>query len=436
MLSEGVDGCVFTAPHNWPCASPANLPAYNPEDPTLVTKIVKQADTEDVLLRHLNTVRTTYRLTNLPEFIGACEPKAAALPTNTPNTKAGFTEHLRNLQTKRKGCAGWLTNLQLGPSFYKRKMYVERKYLGTLSAYTQMLREKVLGGSIDPGRVAATFAAAVAPFLHTLSVLATRPPYRVIHYDLHVKNIALYPDPVRTYDPLDASTFTVGPADFGRALWRDVRVPLTEAAAIHWDEPFVRQFVLRKSPAVYWNFSQYSLENRLLSFVAQKPTARPTGKTWLETWASDPKVVKATEGTRDPLLLSLPTLLSVLPTSRKWRTFEASLEQLVQQLQSTEDSPAARFALLQRNPSLRAFLDAIKGRSMLPVAFGIFLRNALLAMGLERADLATAFAERNELSFKKIHPATGTLVPVFHQYWNLLLGPYSVASAASARTLL
>lgn len=414
------------APHNWPCASPTDLPAYNPEDPTLVTKIVKQADTEDVLLRHLNTVRTTYRLANLPEFIGTCTPKAAALPTNTPNTKAGFTEHLRNLQTKQKGCAGWLTNLQLGPNLYKRKMYVERKYLDTLSAYTQTLREKVMGGSIDPDRVAKTFAAAASPFLHTLSVLATRPPYRIIHYDLHVKNIALYPVPARTYDPLNASTFTVGPADFGRALWRDVRVPLTEAVAAHWDEPFVRQFVLRKSPAVYWNFSQYSLENRLLSFVAQKPTARSPGKTWLETWASDPKVVKATEGTRDPLLLSLPTLLSVLPKSHKWRTFEASLEQLVQRFLSAEDSPAARFALLQRNPSLRAFFDAIKSRSMLPVTLGLFLRNAIMAMGLEQAELATAFSKRNELSFKKIHPAIGLLVPVFRRYWSLLLGPYAV----------
>lgn len=286
-----------------------------------------------------------------------------------------------------------------------------------------------MGGSVVPGRVAATFAAATAPFLHTLSVLATRPPYRIIHYDLHVKNIALYPAKGRRYDPLDAFTFTVGPADFGRAIWRDVRVPLTEAVAAHWDEPFVRQFVLRKSPAVYWNFLQYSLENRLLSFVAQKRASagyKLAGKTWLETWASDPKVVKAIEGSRDPLLLSIPTLLSVLPKSRKWRTFEASLEQLVQRFLSAEDSAAARFALLQRNPSLRAFLDAIKGRSMLPVALGLFLRSALLAMGLEQADLATTFAERNELSFKKIHPATGTLVPVFHQYWNLLLGPYSV----------
>ena len=66
---------------------------------------------------------------------------------------------------------------------------------------------------------------------------------------------------------------------------------------------------------------------------------------------------------------------------------------------------------------------------MLPVAVGLYLRNALLAMGLEQRDVAMAFSGRNEFSFKKIHPAVEALVPVFNRYWNMLLGPYSTAVA-------
>jgi hypothetical protein len=36
-----------------------------------------------------------------------------------------------------------------------------------------------------------------------------------------------------------------------------------------------------------------------------------------------------------------------------------------------------------------------------------------------------AFSGRNDVSFKKIHPAMEVLVPVFRRYWDLLLKPYS-----------
>jgi hypothetical protein len=241
---------------------------------------------------------------------------------------------------------------------------------------------------------------------------------------MHTKNVAVYPVSGRTYDPLDNSTFAIGPADFGRSVWRDMRTPLTEATAAHWDEPFIRQFILRKTPNVYWDFNQFSLENRLMSFIAQTST-KPAGKLWLEAWAADPNVTEGAKTSTDPLLLSLPTLLSVFSKSRKWRLFEANLEYLVRQLQGAGDSSASRFSVLQKSPSLRLFFDALKGRSMLPVALGLYLRNALLAMGLTQSDIAMAFSGRNDVSFKKIHPAIEVLVPVFRRYWDLLLKPYS-----------
>jgi hypothetical protein len=421
-LSEGADGCVFTAPHNWPCASFADLPTYNPEDPTVVTKIVEKKDTEGSLLQHLNQVRSLYRLPNLPEYLGSCTPKTTAFLNNN---RVGFEEHLRNIQKTRKGCGKWRTNLQSG-FVAGRKMYVLRKYSTTLGAYTEALRKKQAdgggGGLVD--RIARIFASSAPAFLHTLSVLANGKPYRVIHYDLHTKNIALYPKPGRTFDPFDTNTFSIGPTDFGRSVWRDMRLLLTEATAAHWDEPFLQQFVLRKKSKLYWDFNQFSLENRLMSFIAQTP-AKPADKLWLEAWATDANVAEGAKTSKDPVLLSLPTLLSVLPGSRKWRAFEANLEYLVRQLQGAGDSPASRFAVLQKSPSLRLFFDALKGRSMLPVALGLYLRNALLAMGLEQHDVAMAFSGRNEFSFKKIHPAMEVLVPVFNRYWNMLLRPYS-----------
>jgi len=369
----------------------------------------------------LNRVRSIYRLPNLPEYIGSCKPKTTAFLNNN---QIGFEEHLRNIQKTRKGCGKWRTNLQSGLTV-GRKMYVLRKYITTLGAYTEALRKKQAegrGGLAD--RIARIFATAAPAFLHTLSVLANGKPYRVIHYDMHTKNIALYPKSGRTFDPFDANTFSIGPADFGRSVWRDLQLPLTEATAAHWDEPFLQQFVLRKKSKLYWDFNQFSLENRLMSFIAQT-SAKPAGKLWLEAWAADPNVTEGAKTSKDPVLLSLPTLLSVLPGSRKWQAFEANLEYLVRQLQGAGDSPASRFAVLQKSPSLRLFFDALKGRSMLPVALGLYLRNALVAMGLEQREMILAFSGRNEFSFKKIHPAVEALVPIFHRYWNMLIGPYS-----------
>jgi hypothetical protein len=415
-LSEGADGCVFTAPHNWPCASPADLPAYNPEDSTVVTKIVKGTDFEAEILEHLAAIRSSYKLPNLPEFIGTCTPKTAGFEGTN---KQAFNQHMRNIERTRKRCAIWRRNVTRGaPS----KMYVLRKYIATLSGYMNMLRFKKAAESRD--QIARIFASQSPALLHTLSVLLKGRPYQIVHYDLHTKNIVLYPVPGKTFNSLDTTTFSIGPADFGRALWRDTRTPLTEEVARHWDEPFIHQFILRKSNRIYWDFQQFSLENRIIHFIAQHP-AKPAGKQWIEAWATDPFVLKAVKRSKDPVFLSLQTLVSTLSVSRKWQLLETILERLVRLLQNT-DTPTERFLALKQHPTLRSLFEKIKQRSMLPVAYGLYLRNALLAMGADDHDLATAFAARNETSFKKIHPV---LHSAFNQYWRMLLGPYEESTA-------
>lgn len=409
FLSEGADGCIFTAPNNWPCASPADLPAYNRNDPTLIAKIVKKDDYEAEILEHLSVLRSSYKLPNLPEFVGTCTPKTTAF---IGANQTSFDQHMRNMEKTHKRCAMWRRNVTTGTP---NKMYILRKYTTTLSGYMNILRSR----KPAPEQVARIFAVQSPTFLHTLSVFLTGQPYRIVHYDLHTKNIVLYPTPGKTFNPLDATTFSIGPADFGRALWRDIRRPLTEQVALHWDEPFIRQFILRKADALYWYYQQFSLENRLIGFIAQHPT-KPQNKLWLEAWAEDPHVLKTIPRTKDPLFLSFPTLLPTLSASSKWRVYEAQIERLVRLLQRAE-TPAARFAALQKHPKLRAVFEKIKQRSMLPVAHGLFLRNALLAMGLDEFDLAAAFAARNETSYKKIHPV---LHPAFNRYWAMLLGPF------------
>lgn len=418
-LAEGADGCVFTAPHNWPCASPSDLPAYDREDPTIITKIVKEKDYEADILEHLTVIRTSYKLQNLPEFIGICKPKTTAFEGTN---KKAFNQHMRNIERTRKRCATWRQNVTTGAP---TKMYVLRRYIVTLSGYMNILRFKKAGTPKE--QIARLFASQSPIFLHTLSVLLQGQPYQIVHYDLHTKNIVLYSISGKTFDPLDTTTFSIGPADFGRALWRDTRVPLTEEVALHWDEPFIRQFVLRKSDTIYWDYQQFSLENRIINYIAQHPT-KPTGKRWIEAWATDPHVLKAIHRSNDPLFLSLQTLVSTLSVSRKWQTAETLMERLVRLLLKA-GTPTERFHALERHPKLRAFFEKIKQRSMLPVAHGLYLRNALLAMGADEFDLAAAFAARNETSYKKIHPV---LHPAFNQYWRMLLGPYQDSAARAA----
>ena len=48
ILGSGADGCVFSAA-SWPCSTPVE--GYDPNDPTLVSKLVPRTDNEDETIR-------------------------------------------------------------------------------------------------------------------------------------------------------------------------------------------------------------------------------------------------------------------------------------------------------------------------------------------------------------------------------------------------
>lgn len=405
-LAEGADGCVFAAPHNWPCQSSTDLPAYNPEDPTVVTKIVPTDDFEEDLLKLFPIVSKKYKLHNLPEYIGTCRPRATRFVKRT-NKTINMVEYFRNLNRQgktRKGCRAWAQNFAAGRP---RKMYVLRKYGMTFAEYRDQFKD-----TPAPSNIATQLAQQARLFHHTLSVLATGTPYQVLHYDLHSKNIVLFPKSSMQFDSLDATTFEIGPADFGRALWRDVRKPVQPES---WDVPYYEQFLARIHGGRYSEFSQFSLENRLFSYIASHLNKKNRERLWLEQWAADDHVQAAMTRTQDPLYWALPTLLSVFLRSSRWRQFETLLEQLVRRLSSLPND-SARAKMLHTNPPLRRFFDKLKVRSMLPVAFGLFLRGALACCGFSKEEMAAAM--RSPDSFSRIPKP---LHAAFALYWRELL---------------
>lgn len=404
-LAEGADGCVFTAPHNWPCQSPSDLSAYDPEDPTVVTKIVATDDFEENILALLPFFRKKYKLQNLPEYIGTCTPRTTRFIKRTNKTVNLFAyfQNLNRQGKTRKGCKAWAQNFAAGR---RRKLYVLRKYIMTFAEYRKEQNNPAL---------ATLLAQQARLFHHTLSVLATGTPYQILHYDLHSKNIVLFPKGNKPFDPADGSTFEIGPADFGRALWRDVRKPVNPAT---WDNPYYDQFLSRVHSGRYSEFSQFSLENRLFSYIASHLNEKGVHpqRSWLERWATDDAVLAAIPKAQDPLYWALPTLLSVFPRSRQWQQFEATLERLVRLLMHGTDE--SRAAALRNHPPLRRFFDKIKARSMFPVAYGLFLRGALECCGLSKETVAIAMRSPTEESLRLVPKP---LRAAFGPYWRGLL---------------
>lgn len=328
-------------------------------------------------------------------------------------------EYFKNLNRQgktRKGCKAWARNFEAGKS---RKMYVSRKYLVTFADYKKQIVDLRLSDH-RLNAMAALLAKQAILFHRTLSVLTTGTPYQILHYDMHSKNIVLYPVDSKPFDPLDGSTFQIGPADFGRAIWRDTRESLRPNS---WDVPYYVQFLSRSPSSRYSGFSQFSLENRLFAYVASHlhekddMAVKEGGSTWLELWAADPDVSTERKKAQDPLYWALPTLLSVFPRSPKWRHFEQNLERLVRLL-ITAPNNYQRSVALQKNPPLRRFFDKLKTRSMLPVAFGIFLRNALECCGLSLEEREQAMRDKSSDAYALIPKA---LHPAFQLYWRELL---------------
>lgn len=407
-LAEGADGCVFSAPHNWPCENPAELPSFHPEDPAVAAKIVAMDDFEEDILRLFPVIRKKYKVQNLPDYIGKCKPQMAHFEQRKDNALnvMNYFSNLRHKGRTKKGCRAWAANFQAGRA---RKMYVYRKYIMTFADYIKDMAAK----GLPPMQMATLLAAQARLFYRTLSVLTHGSPYQILHYDMHAKNIVLYAKKGRQFNPMDGSTFEIGPADFGRALWRDVRAPL---APDTWDVPYYQHFLSTKRSDRYAEYSQFSLENRLFSYVASHLDKKGAGATWLERWATDPDVLREIEsGGQDPLYWALPTLLSVLPASPKWRAFETQLEALVRLL-SAAPSPIQKTDALTRNPPLRKFFDKLKARSMIPVALGLFLRGALYGCGLTKGQAAAAM--RSPTSYNTVPTP---LHLAFRTYWRAML---------------
>ena len=377
-LSEGADGCIFQSPDNWPCLKA--LKGYSVKDKSLVTKIVPSDDIEGDILDAIKAVtKSNPTRYNLIKYIGQCYPKLSGF---NKTQKKSYNNHIKQIKNTEKACkslASTLKNDQKNGQKKKTakfKMYIMGKYEMTFKEYVNILSESKL----SKDKIADILYDAHLPFLETLEALLTNKTYTIVNYDLHSKNIAVFKNSKKPFNFKDQTTFQIGPADFGRAVWQKNSGGYILNKYKKWDEPYLDAFISEEESDelgdTFARFNQYSFEARLLNFIMCYKN-NSSKKLWIEQMAAN-KYVKARvkkETTYDMFLAYLPTFIESVKKSEKYKKYEEKLEGLVRLLEKSDN----RFEVLKRSPKMREFLDSIKKRSHIPTAFGVFVMHSLRA---------------------------------------------------------
>jgi hypothetical protein len=231
ILGSGADGCVFSAA-GWPCETP--LAGYDPNDPTLVSKLIPTSDNEDAIIRLVQSI-VPDKLDHIIGHIGTCTP-ASSKDVITAQSRAQFDENKNQLAKIRHDY--YVTRSDAGgkPNACERvkgydslrdtlkmaeygddpadeddsvpvKLLINKRYSSTLHDYMKNLPKDTK----DFHNIFEAFA----EYVKVLELLAEgRDNKRVLNVDLHGANIFLNTTPT--------GKLIMGLADFGRcALQRN-----------------------------------------------------------------------------------------------------------------------------------------------------------------------------------------------------------------------
>lgn len=263
VLAAGQDGCVFST-SAWPCVDGTAPAGYNPEDPSVVTKMISNQDNEydtmklatDILggdspsiLKTLGTCQPLLNETNVmvkenkesldlfakeSKTRNACKTIAFKIPTYTVNGNSNNENPTNPTQTNKNN------------SMNKFKLLINKKYQTTLR---QFIQTKLSHSQLIQ------LIAGFNRFLVDCKKLIQNPTKVLVNVDLHAENIYIN---VRSGSGID-----VGMADFGRcAIKNDINNPNKT-----WYTYFANY--LRNSNLVC-NYYQIGFEARLINFSLMK----------------------------------------------------------------------------------------------------------------------------------------------------------------------
>jgi hypothetical protein len=424
-LGEGADGCIFSAPGNWPCEK--SLEGYNPNDKTLVTKLVDSDDVEGDILNIVKYItKKSPERYNVIKYVGKCKPKFSGF---NRLQKTRYNRNIVELNKTKKACKRLLKDTEKG-QIHDYTMYVLGKYEMTFKDFTTLLKDK----KYLKNEVANVLYAAHFPFIATLNDLVISTEYNVINYDLHSKNIVVFKDNKKDFKPLDARTFQIGIADFGRSIWCK-KGTYTFKTFQTWDLPYIEHFFvndLGDDKKTFADLNQFSFDARLINYIytyydkinsGNKGNKSNKSKNLIIEEYSKNKFVKeaATDTEKyDIFLMYLPTFIEAIKDNKRYENYEDNIIKIVKLLK--DKSPREQFDALKSNKKVRDIFDGLKKRSHLPTAFGVYVMSSLRACNYSYKEIKEIIS--NPMQTNIYVPEKMRLL--LFKYINLLMEPFVI----------
>jgi hypothetical protein len=182
-----------------------------------------------------------------------------------------------------------------------------------------------------------------------------------------------------------------------------------------WDYPYLKH-IFSKFKALPYSFEMYLI--KFIYLQLSKGIKKEKSETWLSYMASNEYIMEHMKEFNTMLYISFGRIMKEFESAqynKKYRRFENKLIMLVKVFMKSENS----FETIQGSKKLQKFLDALKLRSHLPNAYGMFIHRCMESLGMTM----------NEMKKYIIKPqnAPNKLKDMILYYWGQMLIPVSLS---------
>jgi len=331
IIGEGKDGCVLTEPL-WPCSSQTDIgQAPNPSDNKYVSKIILKTDEESIY------IKVAARLIGSNSSLYIAELKSECSPANSLHPPV--SNKMESFQLGKSAVLGWNKQTQAcgklkeslkskkGISNTHKVLYISRYPMG-LDEWLEYLQysNKSIKQTIKE------IMNALPSFIDILQRLFQSPAEKLIHLDLHYKNIFVRPSD---------HVIQFGISDFGHCLL--LRQNNSEGFI-----KYLCDYIVNYS--FYCNYIQVPLESRLLNFcfINNYDSKRPIEL--IEGWLNDPELKNSLSINKfDVILLNPEKLLNYLLEQQLFIAMIEKIQSISKKIRKDHTNPSALIQSLTPN---------------------------------------------------------------------------------------
>jgi hypothetical protein len=290
VLADGSDGCVFTEPMI-PCAKGTEQgEIVNPLDVNIVSKVVKQSDTEYLYLEAANRILgNELAVKYLAGLRGYCKPADANHPPSEQQTKM-YVENMESLQqwpSKKHACATLKQRYADKEDITSNHMLMFiTRYPSTIDEWIRKLKSK----NVSVTAILNAVNDSMPEFLLVLQKFYQNSKEQLINVDLHFGNI---------FVKATSNTIQFGLSDFGRCVLRQEQ---SDSALIHYLEKY-QQYT------IFSNYRQVPLEARILNYIYKKHLESESPQVIIDSFISDKDVGQYVTISNDIIVINLEIYL-------------------------------------------------------------------------------------------------------------------------------